>query len=226
MLNRIYIVVAVLLIPSAIISKTLARSGCGGMASHGNDTAPSSHPEGHEGMEHTAVANADPNKDAEPNIAAMRYCKMIMNSLIYLDSPAVVLGQSDVLNLSDEQKESLKRIENETRQKAMEVLTSQQREKLGQIPAEPIMLAQLCRQTCRAKDSDTTMAGCATMNMKKQADKPLVEQTICPVMGGAINKDLFVEYQGKKVYFCCGQCKGEFEKDPEKYIAKLPQFKN
>ena len=53
-----------------------------------------------------------------------------------------------------------------------------------------------------------------------------VEQTMCPVMGGVINKDLFVEYQGKKVYFCCGQCKGEFEKDPEKYIAKLPQFKN
>ncbi|MBU1260999.1 MAG: YHS domain-containing protein [Planctomycetes bacterium] len=53
-----------------------------------------------------------------------------------------------------------------------------------------------------------------------------VEQTMCPVMGGVINKDLFVEYQGKKVYFCCGQCKGDFEKDPEKYIAKLPQFKN
>jgi len=52
-----------------------------------------------------------------------------------------------------------------------------------------------------------------------------VEQTMCPVMGGPINKDIFVEYQGKKVYFCCGQCKGEFEKDPEKYIAKLPQFK-
>lgn len=53
-----------------------------------------------------------------------------------------------------------------------------------------------------------------------------VEQTMCPVMGGVINKDLFVEYQGKKVYFCCLGCKEKFEKDPEKYIAKLPQFKN
>ncbi len=50
------------------------------------------------------------------------------------------------------------------------------------------------------------------------------EQTICPVMGGAINKDIFVEYKGKKVYFCCPECKGKFEAEPEKYIAKLPQF--
>ncbi len=52
-----------------------------------------------------------------------------------------------------------------------------------------------------------------------------VEQTICPVIEGPINKDIFTEYKGKKVYFCCESCKTEFEKDPEKYIAKLPQFK-
>ncbi len=52
-----------------------------------------------------------------------------------------------------------------------------------------------------------------------------VEQTICPVMEGAINKAIFTEYKGKKVYFCCAGCKEKFEKDPEKYIAKLPQFK-
>ena len=52
-----------------------------------------------------------------------------------------------------------------------------------------------------------------------------IEQTICPVMEGAINKNLFTEHKGKKVYFCCAGCKGKFEKEPEKYIAKLPQFK-
>jgi YHS domain-containing protein len=35
---------------------------------------------------------------------------------------------------------------------------------------------------------------------------------------------VFVEYKGKKVYFCCADCKAKFEADPEKYIAKLPQF--
>jgi YHS domain-containing protein len=51
------------------------------------------------------------------------------------------------------------------------------------------------------------------------------EQTICPVMGNPIDKSVFVEYQGKKVYFCCPDCKAKFNADPEKYIAKLPQFK-
>ena len=51
------------------------------------------------------------------------------------------------------------------------------------------------------------------------------QQTTCPVMGLPINKDLFTVYKGKKVYFCCPGCKPEFEKNPEKYLAKLPQFK-
>lgn len=51
------------------------------------------------------------------------------------------------------------------------------------------------------------------------------EQTICPVTGNPIAKDVFVEYEGKKVYFCCPDCIAKFNADPEKYIAKLPQFK-
>jgi Cu(I)/Ag(I) efflux system membrane fusion protein len=53
-----------------------------------------------------------------------------------------------------------------------------------------------------------------------------IVQKICPVMGGAINKDVFTLYEGKKVYFCCPGCKPEFEKNPKKYlVAELPQFK-
>jgi YHS domain-containing protein len=52
-----------------------------------------------------------------------------------------------------------------------------------------------------------------------------VEQTTCPVMeGNKINKNVFVEYKGKKVYFCCADCKAKFLAEPEKYVAKLPQF--
>jgi YHS domain-containing protein len=63
-----------------------------------------------------------------------------------------------------------------------------------------------------------------TEDVNKQAAAEAGEQTICPVMAGPINKEIFTEYKGKKVYFCCSNCKEEFEKDPEKYIAKLPQF--
>ncbi len=54
--------------------------------------------------------------------------------------------------------------------------------------------------------------------------KEVIEQTTCPVMGGKINKDIFVEYKGRKVYLCCAMCEGKFKADPEKYISKLPQF--
>jgi YHS domain-containing protein len=73
------------------------------------------------------------------------------------------------------------------------------------------------------------MQGHEHMAMKTEPAKeiaPAVEQTTCPVMGGAINKAMFAEYKGKKVYFCCPGCQPAFEKNPEKYLAKLPQFKN
>lgn len=52
-----------------------------------------------------------------------------------------------------------------------------------------------------------------------------IVQTTCPVMeGNPIDKSLFVEYEGKKVYFCCKGCPEKFLANPEKYVAKLPQF--
>ena len=51
------------------------------------------------------------------------------------------------------------------------------------------------------------------------------EQKLCPVMGGEINKELYTEYKGKKVYFCCPECEEKFKEEPEKYLSKLPQFK-
>jgi YHS domain-containing protein len=59
-----------------------------------------------------------------------------------------------------------------------------------------------------------------------QVKAVVAEQTTCPVMGGAINKKIFVEYKGKKVYFCCAGCPETFQANPEKYVAKLPQFQN
>ena len=46
-------------------------------------------------------------------------------------------------------------------------------------------------------------------------------QTHCPVMGGTINKDIYADYEGKRVYFCCAGCIPEFQADPGKYIKKL-----
>ena len=43
----------------------------------------------------------------------------------------------------------------------------------------------------------------------------------CPVTGEAFTidkKTVHAEYKGKHVYFCCGGCKKDFDKDPAKYI--------
>ena len=49
-------------------------------------------------------------------------------------------------------------------------------------------------------------------------------QTTCPVMGGQINKELYADYKGERVYFCCPACLPQFEKDPEKYIKKMKEM--
>ena len=42
----------------------------------------------------------------------------------------------------------------------------------------------------------------------------------CPVSGKAVNLEKSVEFEGGKVYFCCGNCPKAFEADPAKFAAK------
>jgi len=46
-------------------------------------------------------------------------------------------------------------------------------------------------------------------------------QTTCPVLAGNIDKSVYADYQGKRIYFCCKGCDAEFEKNPGKYMKKL-----
>ncbi|MFA6569041.1 MAG: hypothetical protein WCS96_12585 [Victivallales bacterium] len=53
----------------------------------------------------------------------------------------------------------------------------------------------------------------ATQEKKAQAE--------CPVMGGKINKSIFVDAQGKRIYLCCSGCIGKVKADPGKYIKAM-----
>ncbi len=46
-------------------------------------------------------------------------------------------------------------------------------------------------------------------------------QTACPVMGGAVNKSIYVDHNGKRVYLCCNACVSTFKADPDKYVKQL-----
>jgi YHS domain-containing protein len=83
-----------------------------------------------------------------------------------------------------------------------------------------------------AETSSGQMQDMKGHGLESMTDEPIeavaaaIEQTTCPIMeGNPINKALFVEYKGKKVYFCCPGCEDKFNAEPEKYVAKLPQFK-
>ena len=73
---------------------------------------------------------------------------------------------------------------------------------------------------------EANQAKATAQQAKEAVQQVAAEQTVCPVMKGQpIDKTIFVEYKGKKVYFCCQSCKAAFEKEPEKYVKDLPQFK-
>ena len=48
-------------------------------------------------------------------------------------------------------------------------------------------------------------------------------QTVCPIMGGEINKDVYVDHAGYRVYFCCPGCEGAFNKDPDGHIRSMQE---
>ncbi len=69
----------------------------------------------------------------------------------------------------------------------------------------------------RAKPSMMSMPS-ETPAAENAEPKP---QTLCPIMGGEINKEVFTDYNGMRIYFCCGGCDGTFMEDPEKYLKQM-----
>ncbi|MBC8426091.1 YHS domain-containing protein [bacterium] len=67
------------------------------------------------------------------------------------------------------------------------------------------------------KSPETHFAGFAESGV-------LVEsiQTVCPVSGEPLpDKKTYVDYQGRRIYFCCPGCDVDFLKEPGKYLPGL-----
>jgi len=75
---------------------------------------------------------------------------------------------------------------------------------------------------CTSGDSaKTTNAPASKPAVTAPAAPATVAQTTCPVMGNKIDKNVYTDYEGKRVYFCCPDCIATFKKDPAKCIKKL-----
>ena len=78
--------------------------------------------------------------------------------------------------------------------------------------------AILLLAACGERSTPPTPGTSTPQPTAAQAGQP---QTTCPVMGGQVDKSFFADHDGKRVYFCCGDCIATFQKDPEKYLKKL-----
>ncbi len=54
-------------------------------------------------------------------------------------------------------------------------------------------------------------------------DKPINAK--CPVANKDVKADCTTKYKDHVIAFCCGNCKGKFEKEPEKYVKNIPELK-
>ena len=59
---------------------------------------------------------------------------------------------------------------------------------------------------------------------KDAGPQTLKAQTIDAFSGKPVNKSIYADYNGKRIYFCCDQSKNEFNNDPEKYIEKFREL--
>lgn len=82
------------------------------------------------------------------------------------------------------------------------------------------MIGALTLVGCEKKEESSS----SSASKSATEAKTLVAQKTCPVMGNAITKELYADYKGQRVYFCCQGCVEPFNKEPEKYIKKLKEM--
>jgi hypothetical protein len=109
----------------------------------------------------------------------MRQMQAMMMTPIFLDSPCALYGQAQSLGLNDEQKKRLGEIEKEGREKALAVLSDEQRIKLGTVPSNPVSMIQMgaqmmpqMQQMMGDKDMQQMMNMCPMWKMMKQSSAP------------------------------------------------------
>ncbi|MCX5677428.1 MAG: YHS domain-containing protein [Planctomycetota bacterium] len=73
---------------------------------------------------------------------------------------------------------------------------------------------------CKSEPQEGSKPGTAAVGW---AGKGEIAQKLCPVTGEPINPKIFIDYDGRRIYFCCDMCPPMFKKDPEKYLKKLDE---
>jgi len=87
------------------------------------------------------------------------------------------------------------------------------------------LAAGLLASGCKEPSSQAPGPGAVKSENPSEGAPPAaaIAQKLCPVTDDPIDPKLYVDYQGRRVYFCCEMCPPKFKKDPEKYLKKLDE---
>ena len=72
---------------------------------------------------------------------------------------------------------------------------------------------------CLALSAGFLLTGCGPGEGEAKAGP----QTTCPMMGNPIDKKIFVDHKGKRIYFCCADCPEKFEADAGVILEDTPE---
>lgn len=78
-----------------------------------------------------------------------------------------------------------------------------------------------CSQSGELRPAAKTPPPSEATSKAKPAPAALKPQATCPVLGGKISKQVYADYQGQRIYFCCANCQKPFKANPEKYFEKF-----
>ena len=70
---------------------------------------------------------------------------------------------------------------------------------------------------CLAVSVGFVVTGCGPGESEAKAGS----QTTCPMMGSLIDKKIFVDHKGKRIYFCCEHCPEKFQADADAQMKKM-----
>ena len=80
-------------------------------------------------------------------------------------------------------------------------------------------------ETVQAEDSSYIFVDLSQTQTRNLPSRMMLKpQTSCPVTNKVINKKLFIDYKGKRIYVCCPACLEQVKKNPKKYINILAEL--
>ena len=101
----------------------------------------------------------------------------------------------------------------------LEAKKSERKNMLNRIFIISLLMVSFCSFYCNGNNSQVMSKDSGSMSAQKSV-KVSENNTICPITGEPVDKEVFTVYKGKTYYFCCKHCIKTFLMDPEKYIIQ------